>query len=165
VLEPYVSSEDIDKGTRWSTDISKELENSTYGILCVTAENIDAPWLNFEAGALSKSVDKSRVSPFLIGVKRAELHGPLLQFQSTVYDKDDVRKLLQSLNEACDPTCMDESRLNGIFDVWWPKLKEELDSLDKEAGKPSGGEEKVLAKSGRGLENRMLEEILELTRT
>ena len=27
-LEPYVSSEDIDKGARWSTDISKELEDS-----------------------------------------------------------------------------------------------------------------------------------------
>ena len=26
-LEPYVSSEDIDKGARWSTDIAKELED------------------------------------------------------------------------------------------------------------------------------------------
>ncbi len=46
-VEPYVSSEDIDKGARWSTDIAKELEASSYGILCVTAENVDAPWLNF----------------------------------------------------------------------------------------------------------------------
>ena len=35
-IEPYVSSEDIDKGARWSTDIAKELEDSTFGILCVT---------------------------------------------------------------------------------------------------------------------------------
>ena len=53
-IEPYVSSEDIDKGARWSTDIAKELENSTFGILCVTKENLEAPWLSFEAGALSK---------------------------------------------------------------------------------------------------------------
>jgi hypothetical protein len=53
-ITPYVSSEDIDKGARWSTDIAKELENSTFGILCVTKENINAPWLNFEAGTLSK---------------------------------------------------------------------------------------------------------------
>lgn len=72
-LEPYVSSEDIDKGTRWSTDISRELDQSSYGILCVTRENLQAPWLNFEAGALSKSVDKSRVSPFLFSVKRSEI--------------------------------------------------------------------------------------------
>ena len=34
-LTPYVSSEDIDKGARWSTDIAKELEDSSFGILCV----------------------------------------------------------------------------------------------------------------------------------
>lgn len=38
--EPYVSSEDIDKGSRWSTDIAKELADSTYGILCVTSASI-----------------------------------------------------------------------------------------------------------------------------
>lgn len=35
-VSPYVSSEDIDKGSRWSTDIADELDESTYGILCVT---------------------------------------------------------------------------------------------------------------------------------
>lgn len=63
-VSPYVSSEDIDKGARWSTDISKELERSAYGIIVVTHEDIDAPWVNFEAGALSKTVEKSKVSPF-----------------------------------------------------------------------------------------------------
>lgn len=43
-LTPYVSSEDIDKGARWSTDIAKELEDSTFGILCVTKDNLEAPW-------------------------------------------------------------------------------------------------------------------------
>lgn len=36
VAEPYVSAEDIDKGTRWATDISKELDDSSYGIICLT---------------------------------------------------------------------------------------------------------------------------------
>ena len=63
-LKPYISS-DIDKGARWSPDISEELENSSFGILCVTKESKDAPWLNFEAGALSKFVKRSRVAPFL----------------------------------------------------------------------------------------------------
>jgi TIR domain len=72
-VEPYVSSEDIDKGARWSTDIAKELESSGYGILCVTPENTESPWLNFEAGALSKSIDKSRVSPLIVGLRRSEI--------------------------------------------------------------------------------------------
>jgi len=89
-IDPYVSSEDIDKGTRWSSDIAKELEDSSYGIICITPDNLSAPWINFEAGALSKSIDKSRVSPFLFSVKRSEVQGPLVQFQSTIFDKADV---------------------------------------------------------------------------
>ena len=32
-IDPYVSSEDIHKGTRWIMDISTELEKSAFGIL------------------------------------------------------------------------------------------------------------------------------------
>src|SRR4051794_33907999 len=80
-IEPFVSSEDIDKGARWSSDIPKELEDSSFGILCIPTQNLDAPWVNFEAGALSKSLERSRVAPFLFGVDRTDVKGPLLQFQ------------------------------------------------------------------------------------
>ncbi len=100
-IEPYVSSEDIDKGARWSTDIAGELHASSYGLICLTKDNINAPWINFEAGALGKSIDKSRVSPFLFRIKRSEVEGPILQFQSTIFEKDDVLKLLKSINAAC----------------------------------------------------------------
>ena len=89
-ITPYVSSEDIDKGARWSTDIAKELEDSSFGILCVTKENLEAPWLLFEAGALSKMMDKASVCPFIFDLKRAEVKGPILQFQSTIFEKEDV---------------------------------------------------------------------------
>ena len=45
-VDPYLSSEDIDKGARWSTDIAKELEASGFGILCITEDNLAAPWIN-----------------------------------------------------------------------------------------------------------------------
>lgn len=163
-IEPYVSSEDIDKGTRWSTDISKELEASSYGILCVTSENIDAPWLNFEAGALSKSVDKSRVSPFLYGIKRSEVRGPLLQFQSTIYEKDDVKKLLDSINATAQPPYLDEVRLSSIFEVWWPRLQAELKEL-KEVALPKEIVENRSTEAQTSLANTdVLEEILDLVR-
>jgi TIR domain len=59
-VDPYVSSEDIEKGARWSNEVGRELESTSYGILCVTRENLDSRWLNFEAGALSKSMDLPR---------------------------------------------------------------------------------------------------------
>lgn len=131
-IDPYVSSEDIDKGARWNNDISKELEDSSFGILCITPENLEAPWLNFEAGALSKSLDRGRVAPFLFQIDRTVITGPLLQFQSTLLETDDVRKLVKSLNSALGDQALDEARLDEIFDVWWPKLSETLDAISSE---------------------------------
>lgn len=158
-VEPYVSSEDIDKGARWSSDIAKELENSTFGILCVTKENLDAPWLSFEAGALSKTMDKSYVTPFLFDIKRSEVHGPILQFQSTIFDKEDIKKLLQTLNKACGDSGITEMMLDKAFEVWYPTLEKELNDLhdvtDDNQEKNTESEEKSSA---------IIEEILELTR-
>jgi hypothetical protein len=158
-LEPYVSSEDIDKGTRWSTDIAKELEDSSFGILCVTKENLYAPWLTFEAGALSKTMDKSFVSPFLFDIKRSEVDGPILQFQSTIFDKDDVYKLVKTLNTASGEDQLSESMLDKAFNVWWPTLEEELNKLREFIEEPSD----VLA-SEAPLPSEILEEILDLSR-
>lgn len=128
-IKPYVSSEDIDKGARWSTDIAKELEDSTFGILCVTKDNLIAPWLSFEAGALSKTMDKAFVSPFLFDIKRSEVDGPILQFQSTIFHKEDIKKLLITLNKASGENSITEARLDKAFDVWFPTLEEELNKL------------------------------------
>lgn len=158
-IMPYVSSEDIDKGARWSTDIAKELEDSTYGILCVTKENLEAPWLLFEAGALSKMMDKSSVCPFIFDLKRAEVKGPILQFQSTIFEKDDIKKLLLSLNKSCGESSLKEELLVKTLDVWWPKLETDLNKIKDEK------EDIKVDKEEHNLKNEILEEILELTRT
>lgn len=162
-VAPYVSSEDIDKGTRWSTDIAGELEESAYGILCITKENVVAPWINFEAGALGKSIDKGRVSPFLFRIKRSEVEGPILQYQSTIFEKPDVLKLLRSLNSACGPEELEPSRLEKSFEIWWPQLKTALEQIPETQAE----ERSQKGKSPKDLGNevsRVLEEVLELTR-
>ncbi|PKF56423.1 hypothetical protein CW748_10750 [Alteromonadales bacterium alter-6D02] len=160
-IEPYVSSEDIDKGARWSTDIASELADSSYGILCVTKENLHAPWLTFEAGALSKTMDKSYVSPFLFGIKRAEINGPILQFQSTVFEKEDLKKLLLSLNKADDAEQLKPDRLEKALDVWYPDLEEKLDGLLKDQPQAKSSEEPEKQDS---FSTEILEEILDLSR-
>lgn len=69
-VKPFVSSEDIDKGARGLPAIEAELQDSSCGIICVTRANYERPWLNFEAGALSKQVDEAttRVMPLLIDI-------------------------------------------------------------------------------------------------
>ena len=157
---PYVSSEDIDKGARWSTDIAKELEDSTFGILCVTKENLNAPWLSFEAGALSKTMDKSFVTPFLFDIKRSEVNGPILQFQSTIFEKEDIKKLLSTINKACGDEGLSESMLEKAFEVWYPSLAKELSDIhdisdeDEHAGEPDSETHM----------SSIIEELLELSR-
>lgn len=159
-IEPYVSSEDIDKGARWSTDIASELADSSYGILCVTKENLHAPWLTFEAGALSKTMDKSYVSPFLFNIKRSEVNGPILQFQSTVFEKDDVKKLLLSLNKANSSEQLTTERLEKALDVWYPNLESRLNQLIDTQPNPVEHEEQQQDL----MSNQILEEILDLSR-
>lgn len=134
-LEPYVSSVDIEKGSRWAADLAKELEDSSFGILCVTRENQAAPWLNFEAGALSKAVDKAFVSPFLFDLERDEVDadGPLPQFQSTTFSRDDVGKLVETLNRACGDEKLADKLLDQTFSVWWPHLESTLHKIKSDA--------------------------------
>ncbi|MGA6994323.1 MAG: hypothetical protein WBX50_10545 [Candidatus Deferrimicrobiaceae bacterium] len=129
-VETYVSPEDIRKGTRWVYDVSKELDQSSLGILCVVPGNMGAPWLNFEAGVLSKSLDVSKVIPLLIGVERSELdNGPLAQFPSSIFEKNDMYQILVTINEKTEKGRIGKERLRNTFDIWWPKLELDVESI------------------------------------
>jgi Bacterial RNA polymerase, alpha chain C terminal domain/TIR domain len=154
-VEPHVSSQDIEKGARWSAEIGRQLDETAFGILCVTADNAGAPWVNFEAGALSKSVDTSRVTPFLLGLREADLTGPLAQFQATLPNLDDVTKLIKSINAFAERP-IDESRLIDSVQVWWPRLEERLNAASSKAVKPTSEQKRDT--------EEMVAELLEITR-
>lgn len=153
-LEPYVSSEDIEKGARWSTDIARRLDDSSFGIVCVTSENVKAPWLNFEAGALAKSFDTSRMSPFLLGLVPTDITGPLAQFQATLPNLEDVSRLVHSLNAATDRP-LDEARLEAAVRLWWPQLEEQISRIPESEKPPEAASRD---------ENEVLREVLALSR-
>ncbi len=131
-VDPWVSSEDIDKGARWIPELGKQLESAQFGIICLVPGNLHEPWINFEAGAMSRSIDAARVSPFLVGIDRSAVQGPLAQFQSTIFEKEDVRKLIHSINHASENPIVAD-RLNRAFDLCWLGLAQELTSLAREA--------------------------------
>ncbi|GHJ11811.1 hypothetical protein TPA0907_61780 [Micromonospora humidisoli] len=132
-MEPWVSSEDIDKGQRWRAEVGTKLGELGQGVLCVTPENQREPWLNFEAGALAKSLDNARVRPVLLGLQPSEVTGPLAQFQATVAsDHDDMFRLIASLNAACAAP-LDGTRLERAFERNWPDYVKRLASLPSAA--------------------------------
>jgi len=131
VLDPWISSQDIDKGRRWDAEIASELGQSNVGIICLTRENITSPWILFEAGALAKSLDKSLVCPYLLDLKPTELTGPLAQFQVTVANEEDTCKLLRTINKALGENARSAEQLDKAFTKWWPELKTAIDAIPK----------------------------------
>jgi TIR domain len=137
-VKPYVSSEDIAKGARWSSTIAGQLQTSSFGIICVTQQNSNSTWINFEAGALSKEIEKALVCPFLFDLKPSDVQGPLAQFQAVVNDEQDVKKLVDSINNSQpEPERLEKSMLAESFQVWWPTLKKRLAEIQREEGRPS----------------------------
>jgi len=128
-IDPWVSSSDIDAGMRWTPALAEELQQTQLGIICLTIENLSAPWLLFEAGALSKIIDKTRVCPYLMGLEPTEVTGPLAQFQAVKAEKDGTKKLLQTINHVQGENPLSEDRLNIIFNTFWPSLEQTLKDI------------------------------------
>lgn len=148
-IDPYVSEQDIYAGTRWALDIAKELEGSYFGIVCVTQANRERPWLNFEAGALSRLIDVSRVVPLAIDLAVAEIGSPLGQFQGKLADKAGMTDVVLSINHA-SPQPLAEEILRDAVDVWWPRLEEKLREIaaKHESDAPSGRAERPRVAGG-----------------
>ena len=128
-VKPWMSTKDIDKGRRWSSEIAIVLSEVGTGILCVTRENLESPWLIFEAGALSKAVDTSFVCPYLYEIHPTDLRGPLSQFQAAMANEEDTLRLLWTINKALGESALPEKTLRKAFELCWPSLKEELSSI------------------------------------
>lgn len=46
-IEPWMSDSDIATGLPWFSEIRKSLATTNYGIVCLTPENLHAPWDSF----------------------------------------------------------------------------------------------------------------------
>ena len=118
-VKAWISTEDIDKGSIWFGDISSELSNIGIGIICLTKENLSAPWILFEAGALSKGLSKNRVCTLLINLSHEDLTQPLSQFNGTLPNKQDMLKLLKTINSQFGEKALPDDRLIKTFYRWW----------------------------------------------
>ena len=131
-VEPWMSDNNIDGGARWNDALAKALEETDFGIVCVTRANQAAPWLNFEAGAVAKKVGTAKVVPLLIDLPSTDLKGPLTAFQWRLLDEKDVRRLVHDLNKAAEEQVA-EKALDRLFDVTWEQLKAGIDAAIEDA--------------------------------
>lgn len=155
-VDVFYSPEDIEKGENWDSKISKELSECKYGIICLTSENVTASWINFEAGAIAKSLD-SRVATLMINISPSDIKGPLSRYQATKIEKDDFYQLVCNINDQCENPIKTEV-LKTAFDGLWSNMITEIESIISTSKKTAANSKKSQNNS------EAIEEILLLLR-
>jgi len=126
-VDVFYSPEDIEKGEIWDNKLVQELSSCNYGIICLTSENMTAPWIHFEAGAIAKALD-SRVSTLLVNVKPSDIKGPLSRYQGTKIEKNDFLQLIMDINKNIE-TPLENSVLESLFNALWSQIESELKDI------------------------------------
>ncbi|MFI7104097.1 hypothetical protein ACIBK8_32710 [Streptomyces sp. NPDC050161] len=158
-INPWLSSLDISAGRRGVREITDELSETNFGIICTTPENQSSTWINFEAGSLAKQVNDGYVVPFLIGMKAKDLISPISQFQAVAGDnKGDVQKLLFDINDASGSLAIPRERLERAFQKSWPEFEQNMRNITAIS---SGGD---ISNAVQRSEADMTEEILLIAR-
>jgi hypothetical protein len=156
-VKPYYSPDDISKGARWSTEIANELEVSQIGLVIITPDTLEAPWIMFEAGALSKSIGKAKVAPIVFGLEPDDIRGPLVQFQAAKFEKTEMKRVVRMINSEMGDSALPNDALEAAFEMWWPDLERAI----KRQMEGLGRNPRVQVRN----ERELLEEILALTRS
>lgn len=120
-------SQYIKKGQGWLQEILTNLTHSFFGIICLTPESKEKPWLLFEAGVLYNALTDYTVATLLFNLEKA--NEPLSHFQHTIFRRDDFEKLVLSINKNLKDNAIEERVIKGNFNHNWEILKENIDSV------------------------------------
>lgn len=132
----------MDKGIDWFREISKNLDESDFGILCLTRSNMQDPWILFEAGTLaSKLANEKKVVPLAIDFEMNDLRPPLSLFNAALSTKEDIFKIISTINSSNEST-IPEPNLQRTFDAFWPDVEKAIKKAQSIASKKPE-EEKV----------------------
>jgi TIR domain len=129
-------STDIPAGAMWLNSIMEELKGASFGIVCITPENRERSWIQFEAGAIAKAIENTNyVCPYLISLRGVDLqHNPLSNFQYKESNEKGTKELVESINQAIEKP-LEASLLKETFDMWWPRLRDELSQIPEPENK------------------------------
>ncbi|MDK2353528.1 TIR domain-containing protein [Enterobacter hormaechei] len=122
--QPWISTRDIDRGAIWFSEINDKLKDVSVGVVCLTQENKNKPWILFETGALAKGLTTNRVCTFLIDLNPEDLQDPLAQFNHTTPNNHSVWELTRTINACLVDKALDERILRQVFDTYWPQFEE-----------------------------------------
>lgn len=119
VVNTFISQE-IRAGSRALEEIDEALDDTDFGIICLTRANQAEQWINYEAGALSRQVGdkRQRMGVFLVDFDSVDdVNSPLNIFQCKYSTLEGFSDLMKSLNEL-KPNVKDDTLTRRIGLVW-----------------------------------------------
>lgn len=115
---PWMSEQDLASGRKWDTEIESVLRESSSGVICVTRDNLQSPWLYFELGMLrAKLGPDASLCPYLIGIEPTELGGtPLQSFQAKRAVAEETARMIEDL--AGDVAGLKQPTASAVAERW-----------------------------------------------
>lgn len=153
-VEVFLSSKKIKAGT-FKGQILNAMRNAKFAISVLSSENKNAPWLMYEAGALSLAVEQNggHLMPYLFCRHGSDREATIEDLQYVQYQRDhednqeQFKKLIENLNDSLS----NQNKVNGLkianaIDDAWPDISKRLDNIAYNLYNPSAssGGEKIL---------------------
>jgi len=130
-LEPWISM-DSANGERFTPEIAVKIQKSRIGIFCLTSDNLDDGWLLFEADTLVK-LNSITVCNFLLDIQPSDIKPPFSLFQSMIFTKDDIFRLVQTINHQLSLSPpgkpIPQATLGIIFNHFWPGFERKINEI------------------------------------
>ncbi len=146
-IVPWFSPQSIEAGSIWDNAINEGLQTD-FGLVVLTEENKEKPWILFESGALSKGLDNTRVFTFLVDIAPNDLlNNPLTKFNHTENNKESIFKLITTINKNLGELKLKDIMLEKTFTRIYPELESKINDVLKSKktvfSKPPSTDEKV----------------------
>jgi hypothetical protein len=162
-LDIFVSSQDIEGGSKWENVLAGELKDTDFSIICLNKSNYFQPWVLYEAGAISKNNDTTSVVPLLFKMEPGEIpsNNPLSKFQAVSFFKEErVYSLVKLILDKAGLT-IPEKILKHTFETEYKKYSKEINKTIEEN---KLDEDKKDTKKSKSDTDKILEELLEYSR-
>ena len=148
-LELFMSAKDVSSGVDWEKELYKELEQSSFGIICFSGSNRFNPWLFFEAGFLK--ANESEICPYLHDLSANEIPSPLRSFQSAYCDEESTLKMILDINKKLgNQKGHNPEILKDNFKHQWQDFEKRLRDIN--ANYDNSKPEELIAKKIKALE-------------
>ena len=140
-IDFFVSSADIKNGQSWLEVIKDEIVECDAAILCIYKENLESPWLNFEAGGVYFGGRQQSLYPFVFEHTDEGSRGPVSHLQSSSFSRNTLWEAVDELSKLTATRISQEVQLS--FNENWPDLEKSIDKAlsdpDREAEKMKKG--------------------------